>query len=51
MLVIKGLQQTDQMRRNGKDHEDMKDLMGATEDVESARLPSLWYASLEMISQ
>lgn len=47
MLVVKSLQQSNQMRRSRKHNKDVEYLVRIAPDVKGARLPSLRYACLQ----
>ena len=46
VLVVECFQQADEMCCGRQHHEDMKDLVRASPNIESTGSPSLWYSSL-----
>ncbi len=44
MSIVEGLQQSDQVRRGGCNHKDMKNLVRTANHIKSSRIPLLWYS-------
>lgn len=46
MSVVKGLNETDEMREGCKYYQEMEDLVAASNHIELARSPSFWEPNL-----